>query len=132
MPLHPFLLPLLVGFLCEVTKIAVDVLRTGAFTGGLFRAGGMPSSHSAITTSLLIVVGKVDGVDSTAFAIAATLACIVWYDASHSRREVGQLARVINHLQKKETFNERTGHTLVEVLAGIAFGGILTCTWFFV
>ena len=47
----------------------------------LFATGGMPSSHSALVTSLATAVGMEVGFDSTSFAVATVLAMIVMYDA---------------------------------------------------
>ncbi len=124
--LYPFLIPLAVLVLCEGTKIVLEGIETGNWKGGLFRPGGMPSSHSAFVTSLCIIVAKMTGVHSAEFAIAFTFAGITWYDAMSSRRAVGDQGKVLNLLQKKVRFSERTGHSLVEVLGGIAFGVVVT------
>lgn len=123
---YPFLIPLLVGLLCEVTKIVVEGVRTGNWGEGLFRSGGMPSTHSAFVTSLLIVVWYTLGAESVEFAIALTFACIVWYDAMNSRRAIGLQAHILNSLQKKEHLAERIGHSFKEVAGGILFGGMVT------
>ena len=121
-----FLIPLLVMVLCEVTKIFVEGVRTGNWHEGLFRAGGMPSSHSAFVTSLLISVGRKLGTDSTEFAIAFVFACIVWYDAMSVRREVGRQAEILNRLQHWQHFSERVGHSFRQVVVGILFGAVVT------
>src|SRR5581483_315677 len=74
-----FLIPIVVMVLCELTKALVDHLRTGEWHRSLFRTGGMPSSHSAFVTSLLIIVGRITGMKSVAFAIAFVFASVVWY-----------------------------------------------------
>ncbi len=43
----------------------------------LVSAGGMPSSHSALVSSLATATGRVTGIDSAAFAISLVLAVIV-------------------------------------------------------
>ncbi len=121
-----FLIPLIVGVLAEITKILTECVERGAWHEGLFRPGGMPSSHSAFVTSLLIVVGVRSGMDSTAFAIAFCFACITWYDAVSSRHAIGEQAKVLNRLQKWTHFSERLGHSLKEVIGGILFGGTVT------
>ena len=129
---YPFLIPLVVGFLCEATKIVSEGIRTGNWHEGIFRAGGMPSTHSAFVTSLLILVWVKDGLESTQFAIAAVFAIIVFYDAMNSRRAIGQQAQILNRLQKLEHLVERVGHSGREVLGGIVFGGLVTWVgiWF--
>ncbi|MDD5056104.1 MAG: divergent PAP2 family protein [Candidatus Peribacteraceae bacterium] len=121
-----FIIPLFVGLLAEVTKILMEGITKGTWHEGIFRSGGMPSSHSALVTSLLIVVGKKLGVGSTEFAIGIVFACIVWYDAVSSRRAIGEQAKVLNRLQHWEHFSERLGHSLRQVIGGIVFGTVVT------
>jgi hypothetical protein len=121
-----FLIPLFVGLLTEAVKIFTEGIERGAWREGLFRPGGMPSSHSAFVTSLLIVVGKRLGADSVEFAIAFVFACIVWYDAISFRHALGEQAKILNRLQHWEHFSERLGHSLKEVVGGILFGAAVT------
>ncbi len=117
-----FLIPLIVMVCAECAKHAFE-----GFTHGVwFHHGGMPSSHSAFVTSLLIVVGKKEGLDSAAFAMVVVFACIVWYDAAFVRSQVGEQGRVLNILQQLERFSERVGHSILEVIAGIVFGAVVT------
>jgi len=121
-----FLIPLIVGLLSEGLKIITEGIERGAWHEGLFRSGGMPSSHSAFVMSLLIIVQQKLGADSVEFAIAFVFACIVWYDALSSRRAIGEQAKVLNRLQHWEHFTERLGHSLKEVIGGILFGAAVT------
>lgn len=121
-----FAIPLIVGLLSEIIKVLTEGFTRGAWHEGIFRPGGMPSSHSAFVTSLLIVVYTRTGLDSVEFAIAFVFACIVWYDATSSRRAIGQQAIVLNKLQKWEHLSERLGHSLKEVIGGILFGALVT------
>ncbi|MDK2823246.1 MAG: uncharacterized protein PWQ67_1516 [Clostridia bacterium] len=98
----------------------------------LVGAGGMPSSHSALVTSLATGVGKDFGFNSGEFALAFTIALIVMYDAAGVRRAAGKQAEVLNQLIddlyhhgtefNRERLKELLGHTPVEVLAGAALG----------
>lgn len=124
--MYLFLIPLTVLFLSEIAKFLVDRMRTGLWRATLFATGGMPSSHSAFVTSLLIVVGRKLGMDSVEFAIVAVLAGIVWYDAMNIRHAVGQQAHVLNQLQDWKKLSERMGHSFFEVLVGIVFGAVVT------
>ncbi len=123
---YPFLIPLVVMILCEATKVITEALETGNWKGGLFRPGGMPSTHSAFVMSLLIVVGRKAGLESIAFAIAFVFAGITWYDAMSSRRAIGEQAKVLNRLQHWEKFSERLGHSFLEVIGGMMFGAGVT------
>ena len=102
-------------------------------------SGGMPSSHSALVTGLATAVGRVDGLRSTSFALAAVLAGVVMYDAAGVRLAVSKQARILN-IMLDDFFHERglneqrlhelIGHTPVQVFAGalvgIVFGILFT------
>ena len=127
-----FLIPVIVLLLSEFTKVMIQTVHGGEdplrghWIKWLFQPGGIPSTHSAFVTSLLIVVGRKIGIDSTEFAIAFVFACIVWYDATSIRYQVGKQAEALNRLQHWSHFSERLGHSFVEVIAGITFGAIVT------
>lgn len=121
-----FLIPLFVGLSAEILKIFTEGVERGAWHEGLFRPGGMPSSHSAFVTSLLIVVANKTSIESVEFAIAFVFACVVWYDAIGSRQEIGKLAAAMNKLQRLSHFSERVGHSIKEVIGGIVFGAAVT------
>lgn len=122
-----FLIPLVVAMMCEITKLTIEGWKQGNIPfEKLFHAGGFPSTHSALVTSLVIVVGKKMGIDSVEFAITLVFAAIVWYDAMHARRELGLQAEVLNRLQRWQKFQTNLGHSFMEVLGGIAFGAVVT------
>lgn len=121
-----FLVPVLVLVLTEATKAIVEGCKTGNWHTKLFHPGGMPSTHSAFVTSLLIIVGYKETMNSAEFAIAFAFACIVWYDAFVTRRALEQQAQVLNRLQKLQHLRDELGHTFKEVLAGIFFGAVVT------
>lgn len=94
-------------------------------------SGGMPSSHSALITAMAASVGKYAGLSSIAFAVAASVALVVMYDAANVRREAGRQAELLNkivldlyrdnHLDQ-EKLKELLGHTPIEVAAGALLG----------
>ena len=116
----------------QVLKTIIDVVLNRSFNPErLFGSGGMPSSHSALITAMAASVGKYAGLDSVLFAIAATVAMVVMYDAANVRREAGRQAELLNkivldlyrdnHLDQ-EKLKELLGHTPVEVAAGMVLG----------
>lgn len=122
-----FLIPLVVLVLCEVVKLGVESWRREEIAfDHFFHAGGFPSSHSAFVTSLLIVVARKTGIESVEFAISLVFASLIWYDAFHSRREIGLQAEILNRLQRWKRFTTQLGHTFKEVLGGIVFGAVVT------
>ena len=105
----------------------------------LVSSGGMPSSHSALVSSLAAATGRLSGIDSGAFAIAFVLAAIVMYDAAGVRRAVSLQARILNQMideafQGKpfaeKRLRELIGHTptqlIVGGLLGVGIGLIMT------
>lgn len=91
-------------------------------------SGGMPSSHSAVVTSLATMIAKHEGLNSPIFAVACGFAFIVMYDACNLRKAVGNQAKFLNDLLKEknttnyEKFQELTGHTVIQVIAGFVIG----------
>lgn len=119
---YPVVTPIVVMLLAEITKHLYEGMSHGMW----FKHGGFPSSHSAFVVSLMIVVGSMEGMKSSEFAIAAVFACIIWYDATFVRSQVGKQAKTLNMMQQFEEFSERIGHSLLEVVGGILFGTLMT------
>ncbi len=98
----------------------------------LIETGGMPSSHSALVTGTASGVGWELGFNHPGFAIAATLAFVVMYDASGIRRSSGLIAERVNLLPKDiwpdkpdKLLKESLGHTRIEVLVGSFIGPLV-------
>ncbi|NJK58995.1 MAG: divergent PAP2 family protein [Oscillatoriales cyanobacterium SM2_1_8] len=104
----------------------------------LFETGGMPSSHSALVTALATGIGKTQGWDSSAFAIATVFAIVVMYDATGIRRAAGNQAKAINQIVSEvlaphhdlewDPLKELLGHTPLQVAVGSLWG--LAIAWF--
>ncbi len=98
----------------------------------LFETGGMPSSHSALVTALAAGIGKTQGWDSPAFAIATVFAIVVMYDATGIRRAAGNQAKAINQIVNEVLaphhdlelgpLKELLGHTPLQVVVGSLWG----------
>ena len=102
----------------------------------VFGSGGMPSSHSAMTCAMLMMVGFTEGFSSSVFALAFCFSGVVMYDAAGVRRSTGKNAAVLNRLIDRlandgtfdeEHLKELVGHTPIQVLAG-ALRGVLVGT----
>ncbi len=84
----------------QLLKVPINFIITRKLDWSLLTStGGMPSSHSAAVTSVATAVGFEVGFDSPIFAVAAMLAGIVMYDASHVRFQAGQHAAVLNEIR---------------------------------
>jgi acid phosphatase family membrane protein YuiD len=97
----------------------------------LFSSGGFPSSHGAAVTALTAMVAFTQGFASPLFAICMIFSAVVVFDASGVRQEVGKHARTLNAIFEEfklgerfdyKQFTELVGHTVFEVLGGIALG----------
>ncbi len=99
----------------------------------LIETGGMPSSHSALVTGTAAGIGLQLGFNDPLFALAATIAFIVMYDASGIRRSAGLTAAKVNEIAKKNSkeshsensLKESLGHTKIEVLVGSLLGPMI-------
>lgn len=101
-------------------------------------AGGMPSSHSAVTCSVVLTAYFEYGFSSPIFAMAFVLALIVMYDATGVRWAAGLHAKAINNIVRYLSdndhpdtdeiksliprLNESLGHRVVEVICGAILG----------
>ncbi len=98
--------------------------------------GGMPSSHSSLSTALSTSVGLIRGFSSVEFAIALGFSMVIMYDAAGLRRSAGKMATVLNKIVDDiysekhpkfphERLMELLGHTPLEVLMGAMLGVVL-------
>ena len=96
-----------------------------------FGAGGMPSTHSALSMSVAVSIGYMEGWDSALFALALTIAIIVMADAAGVRRATGEQAKVLNKIIleffeeikiRDKRLREFIGHTPFEVIVGAIVG----------
>lgn len=128
------IIPFLLWICIQIFKVIYDLVTTKKFNfKRILGAGGMPSSHSAVVTSIATLVGKSEGIDSPMFGMAVVFACVVMYDATGVRRAAGKQAQLLNKLietpglstlQVSEKLVEVLGHTPLQVFVG-AFIGIL-------
>ncbi len=124
--------PLLMWFGIQLFKVIYDLVTTKKFNfKRILGAGGMPSSHSAVVTSLATLIGKYEGVTTPIFALSVIFAFIVMYDAAGIRRAAGKQAKLLNKLvetpglsgvEVSERLVEVLGHTPTQVLVGALIG----------
>jgi len=124
--------PFLLWFAIQLYKFLYELAKTKKVNfKRIVGAGGMPSSHSAIVTSLTTLIGKYEGVDSSIFALSLIMSFIVMYDACGVRRAAGKQAAVLNKivetpgmtgLQVSEKLIEMLGHTPFQVIVGAILG----------
>tara|TARA_B100000700_G_C15042386_1_gene855984 strand:- start:2288 stop:2800 length:513 start_codon:yes stop_codon:yes gene_type:complete len=114
----------------QLSKIIFEFALNGKFRLSiLLETGGMPSSHSALVSGMASGVGIKTGFDDPVFAIAATVALVVMYDASGIRKSSGLIAERVNQLPldswkipPDNPLKESLGHTKLQVLVGSILG----------
>lgn len=126
--------PLILWFCIQTIKVITDLIKNKKFNfKRVFGAGGMPSSHSAIVTSLATLIGKEYGFGSGIFAISLIFAFVVMYDAAGVRRAAGKQAALLNKLietpglkplEVQGKLVEVLGHTPFQVIVGAVIGVI--------
>ena len=124
--------PFLLWFGIQAFKVIYDLVTTKKFNfKRILGAGGMPSSHSAVVTSIATLIGKYQGVDSAIFGLALMFAFVVMYDACGVRRAAGKQAKVLNEIvntpgltgvEIQGKLQEALGHTPVQVFVGALIG----------
>lgn len=129
------IIPILVWFFIQTFKVIYDLVTTKQFNfKRILGAGGMPSSHSAVVTSLATMIGKSEGVTSPVFALSVIFACVVMYDAAGIRRAAGKQAKILNkivntpglsNVEVSEKLQEFLGHTPIQVFVGAIIGIIV-------
>lgn len=128
-------IPFLLWFFCQTFKLLFDLIINRKFDfKRLIGAGGMPSSHSAIVTSITTMLGRYEGVNSSIFAVSLIFSLIVMYDACGVRRAAGKQAQLLNKIietpgltgvEVSERLIEVLGHTPVQVFVGAGIGIIV-------
>ena len=129
------LIPIITGVITQLAKL---IWQTSADSFSLRKIhfyGGMPSAHTAISSSLITVVGLQEGLSSPAFAIATVFGILVIRDAIGFRRYIGGHSRALNlivrHLPKEDQrkfdgYREQLGHTPLEAFVGAIIGVALS------
>jgi acid phosphatase family membrane protein YuiD len=123
-------------FIAQILKAAVVMLsrRRSAreiLETIIWRTGGMPSSHSALVSSMTASVAFSEGLHSNLFVVSFFFALIVMRDAMGVRRSSGLQARAMNLLGKQAAerlgidfhpVKEVHGHAPLEVVLGSLLG----------
>ena len=125
-------IPFLVWFFVQTYKVIYDLIKTKKFNfKRILGAGGMPSSHSAVVTTLAMMIGKTEGFDTSIFALSVVFAMVVMYDAAGVRRAAGKQAHLLNkiietpglsNVEVQERLVEVLGHTPIQVIVGAIIG----------
>ncbi len=135
-------------FVAQLWKVAAYRLRHKSWDWNiLLRTGGMPSSHSALTSALTVSMWLFYGWKSPWFAVAFVSSIVVMYDAVGVRRQAGEQAMILEDLihqvrQAGVSVSDtvpttlrhwkRQGHTPKEVVGGTVLGSVIAVLAFWV
>jgi acid phosphatase family membrane protein YuiD len=132
---HIAIAALIAGLSAQLLKVLIELIRTGRLNlVRFFDNGGMPSSHTALVTTLTIGVGRDAGVGSPLFAVTLLFSLYFIFEAAGLRMEVGNQARLLNdlldelrqtHHLDRERLKELVGHTWGEVFVGFLYGALV-------
>jgi acid phosphatase family membrane protein YuiD len=128
---YPYLVPAVAVIIAELMKIIISSIKERKVNWlDFFKTGGMPSGHSTMVSSLSTMIYLKEGASSFLFAASSTFAFIVVFDAVKLRAEAGKHAAQLNKISGQKALNERLGHTVAEVTAGVLLGIVLTLLLF--
>lgn len=115
----------------------------------MFDSGGLPSSHSAMVSALVLSVGFVEQFSSSIFAVTVVFAFIVMYDAANIRfyagRNIQTTRQLIRDLKANKIHSplldnpiyeaptkEILGHSWLEVICGALLGLFVAGIWYII
>ena len=130
-----FMTTLSAWIIAQTIKVTIGVIKQRKFDFRWFvGTGGMPSSHAAGASCLAAAIGLEYGFDGVYFALAASFALVVMFDAQGVRRAAGKQARILNRITDdiywqgridEGRLRELVGHTPIEVIAGFFLGIVI-------
>lgn len=120
-------IPILVGITTQCIKFIIETIKTKKINIiRLFDGmGGMPSTHSALVSSLSTIIYLNYGIESPLTSVTIIFSLIVIYDSMGIRYESGRQAQIVNRLTGSN-LKEQLGHKPLETLIGVFLGIILT------
>ncbi len=130
-----FMTTLSAWIIAQTIKVTTGVIRQRKFDFRWFvGTGGMPSAHASGASCLATAIGLEYGFNSPYFALAASFAIVVMFDAQGVRRATGKQARILNKITEDiywrgriedSRLRELVGHTPIEVIAGFILGTLI-------
>jgi acid phosphatase family membrane protein YuiD len=130
-----FMTTLSAWIIAQMIKVSIGVIRQKKFDfRWLVGTGGMPSSHAAGASCLATAIGLEYGFNSVYFALAASFAIVVMFDAQGVRRASGRQASILNKITEdiywqgrlqEGRLRELIGHTPFEVIVGFLLGVVI-------
>lgn len=131
------IIPLIAVAICQALKFLIEaiVYKKVSIIRLLDGAGGIPSSHTTVTSCLTTLIGLNIGLNNPLFALSVIFSLVVMYDAMGIRYETEKQAKIINKITKQikldnltgelKELKEEVGHKPIEVLCGLILGVIV-------
>lgn len=126
---------LLSGIIAQALKPFISLIKRRGFRVlSMLNTGGMPSSHTAVVTTLTVGVAVYRGVGSPIFGLSLIFSLYFIFEATGLRQEIGNQAKVLNEIVEivrqthhidSEKVRELIGHTWAEVFGGLALGFLI-------
>jgi acid phosphatase family membrane protein YuiD len=124
------LMPFIAWFVAGCTKFALSCIKERRLVFDLIGYGGMPSNHSAIVSSVVVLIALKEGIAAPALSVSLALAFVVMLDANSLRRQIGRQAEAIQLLaatqpdliERLPRLRTRMGHSSLEILMGTLVG----------
>ncbi|MFH1235415.1 MAG: divergent PAP2 family protein [Parcubacteria group bacterium] len=133
--LELLIVPIAAGLIVQAIKLLTDGIRGNFDFKHMWASyGGMPSSHAAFVAALATEVGLKEGIESTAFAIAAVFGILILRDALGLRTHIGRQGKALNALIRNyhpdaqdaiPPLEERIGHTPAQLIIGAMLGVLI-------
>lgn len=116
------IVPFIVVCISQFIKVLIEYIKhrkinIHRFIDGM---GGMPSTHSALVSSLSTIIYLESGI-SPLFAVTLIFSLVVIYDSMGVRYETGKQAEIINEITGSN-LEEQIGHKPIETLVGTILG----------
>ncbi|RXT04521.1 divergent PAP2 family protein [Ammoniphilus sp. CFH 90114] len=120
------LMPVIAWLCSGCLKFAIHYVRFGKEAKSRIGNGGFPSTHTAVVSSAVMLIGFKEGFDTPLFSLGVAFLMITIIDATGIRRALGEHAKHINVLAAPaKALRESQGHTKIEVLGGLVLGTLL-------
>ncbi|MEL7563967.1 MAG: divergent PAP2 family protein [Dehalobacterium sp.] len=123
---------LLAWFVSQLVKLIIEsVMKKKIDITRIMEAGGMPSSHAALTVTLTVSLWRDFGINDPLVGAAAVFTLVILYDAVGIRRAAGKHAAILNKITEELLYHkpltdkrlkELLGHTPFQVFAGVVLG----------
>ncbi len=115
----------------------IDQPKVSSVLLPLAPSGGMPSAHSATVVALVAIIGLMDGIHTSVFAVALLFAAVVMYDAMMVRYSSGEQGEAILSILKEMKAGIKRpkvakGHLPIEVAVGALIGLCTAAVVFFI